>query len=568
GARVWSVLKEALDDSLTDPLAGALSGPQALDWILSVLQGIRVSTVRFGAPAVYVGDVAGAAGLSFHAIRVMGLSEGTIPPSLAEDPVLPGSVRAELAPGRIPTPADRALFAVRALDRAVRTASCSVVLSAPRTDLGRVQREPSSSLLEAAAALGRPDTATGSPAAVIPDMRRLRRDSFVPARRDARAARWTAPVSDASWIDRAATTGHAGTVPPAWLAAPSLDIARMRTLSSPAATGPVAGFLDRGRPLPDVPGLSATAPISASGLRRLLQCPYGFLLERVLRFEEPEEADLLREIDALSYGSLLHEVAAAFYRAHGSEFCARHHDLPHWERHASALAAQAFDAFVRWYPLAGKEISASERRRLERDVARLLAHDWGDGLPTRNHGVEVAFGYDREVTVEGDGGERLHVRGYIDRIDVEGDRTVVRDIKTGKPKPRAGRQAAPDPITDVQIALYGMVVRQHAAEWSLPGDTGAVYVYLAGMRGSERAFVDDWATLESRARAWVGVAARLLRDRAFPRSPEGDDCCYCAFGAVCGGDAAARSAAMLASAGEPGSSFLGIRTGEDDGEDA
>src|SRR5206468_3302819 len=106
-----------------------------------------------------------------------------------EDPVLPDPLRETLMSGgasgmiaSATTAVDRALEDLHALDLVIRSAQGRVALSAPRADLDRSQREPSSVFLEAAAALGRPNRATGKAGPAIPDAVALERDSFIPAR--------------------------------------------------------------------------------------------------------------------------------------------------------------------------------------------------------------------------------------------------------------------------------------------------------------------------------------------------------------------------------------------------
>jgi hypothetical protein len=63
----------------------------------------------------------------------------------------------------------------------------------------------------------------------------------------------------------------------------------------------------------------------------------------------------------------------------------------------------------------------------------------------------------------------------------------------------------------------------------------------------ERAWRDDFdAALEPAARAWLALACDLLAARSFPRTPDADDCTYCAFQPVCGEGVRDRAARLLA----------------------
>src|SRR5262249_12328857 len=143
------------------------------------------------------------------------------------------------------------------------------------------------------------------------------------------------------------------------------------------------------------------------------------------------------------------------------------------------------------------------------------------------------------------GWHTLHVRGYIDRIDVEDRKTLVRDLKTGRAKSRVAALALPNPILDVQIALYGMVAKALSEKWKIPKEVQVAYAYASPRGDRERAFRDDFGNLEAAAKGWLSVAAGLLKEHSFPRTPNEDDCRYCVFQPVCGNDARARAVAVL-----------------------
>src|SRR5256885_8330745 len=74
--------------------------------------------------------------------------------------------------------------------------------------------------------------------------------------------------------------------------------------------------------------------------------------------------------------------------------------------------------------------------------------------------VERAFGEDTPVQLAVSGGHVVNLKGRIDRLDVEGGRLLVRDLKTGRAKPRDGDQAGATLAVDLQLAVYGLVARQ------------------------------------------------------------------------------------------------------------
>jgi len=536
GAPVHALLAGALEGSLDDAVGEGVRGADALAVVEDRLRDLRVPTVRFGEPAVHVGTVGGTAGLEFQAVRIIGLCEGALPSPGREDAILPDAMREEADPALVPVSADRVLGQLHALDLAVRGAGRAVALSAPRADLERSERETSSVLVEAGAALGRPDAVEP---AVIPGLASLARTSFGPARADAAAFRHAHPLTAVAWLDRAAASGD---VPPAWGAGPHIDLSRVLVLRDRVGLGPADGVLERVEPFPTVPGLDPERPISASSLEDLLACPLRFLYRRILRWDEPAGMPPLRELDPLTYGGLFHEVMEAFYTAHGEAFVKRRKRLPDWLKSATEIAHALLAERLAAYPLVGHGIEAKERKRLLDDVASFLEHDWRLPLD-RFVAVERPFGIEAPLAVEA-GGETLHVHGYVDRIDVEGDHALLRDLKTGNAHPRQGREEGPTPERDVQLGLYAIVARKLAASWGIPGKIQAAYAYAR--TGEERAFRADYAELERAAKGWLALAAHLLSDRAFPPTPRGSDCAFCPFSPVCGADAPGRSAAAAA----------------------
>jgi hypothetical protein len=545
GARVHALLDEWLATAAADGACGALTGDDALRLIEEALVSVRLPVRRFGEPAVYIGTVDGAVGLRFAAVRVIGLAEGYLPPMPREDPVIPDAVRATLVKDGAspPTGADRAIAALHAFDAVVRDTTLRIALSAPRLDVERSQREAASVMLEAAAALGRPHAITGEASAVIPDGDAIRRDAFKPSRQAALEFRRRFPLGEAAWQD-AVADGQAG--PPArWRNAGSLDLERIAALQGAEAAGALDGIL--GAAVADfaVPGLTPERPISASALKDLLQCPHLFLLKHVLNFDEPAGPPSLREIGQPEYGSLFHLLAQEFYRAHGSAFCARQGTLEDWIARSDALVEATFSECLEQYPLVGGAVCDKERERLRADFHDLLKHDWNSGS-SRFVAVERSFG--RPVPVQiALGARSLYVRGQIDRIDVADDQILIRDLKTGRAHPRIGHASEPDPVLDIQIAVYGLVARQLAGEWQLPARVAAAYTYV-GRGVDERAWRRDFSTaLEPAARSWLGIAAELLAERLFPRTTNEKDCTWCAFSPVCGDEIYERARHVLVS---------------------
>jgi RecB family exonuclease len=270
------------------------------------------------------------------------------------------------------------------------------------------------------------------------------------------------------------------------------------------------------------------------------------LYERVLGFHPPVAPPSLSRIDTLAYGSLFHRIAQHFYQQHGSDFGDRKATLSEWLTRADELARAEFLEFLGEYPLFGDAVRAVELERVRRDVGTLVDYDWDGGRPRKFIDVERSFG---PVPISAAGGAALFIRGRIDRVDRDGNATLIRDLKTGRAHPRIRDEEAPDPARDVQLALYGLVARALAPDWGLPRQVAAAYSYVDHLSvEKERAFRADYQRLEQAAEQWLTVSVGLLSARAFPRTPNVADCKYCNFQPVCGPHAQSRAGDVLSNA--------------------
>ena len=355
-----------------------------------------------------------------------------------------------------------------------------------------------------------------------------------------RAFRIGTPIGQPAWHDRVAA-GLPG-APQTWLGDPVRDLGRIRMLLAAADAGPMDGVFASDAVLPPLPGLTSDHPISPSAIGQLLRCPHQFLFERILGLRAAPIAPSLSRIDPLAYGSLFHRIAQRFYEQHGRDFGDRKATLGEWLGRADDAARAAFVEFIDESPLLSEAIRAAELERIRRDVRTLVEYDWDEGRRRGFIAVERSFG---PVRISG-GGTDLFIRGRIDRIDCDENATLIRDLKTGRAHPRVGREEAPDPVRDVQLALYGLVARALSAEWGVPEQVVAAYVYVDNLAvEKERAFRSDYERLQQATRSWLDVSGGLLSGRVFPRTPLQDDCSYCDFKPVCGAGAQKRAGELL-----------------------
>jgi RecB family exonuclease len=296
-----------------------------------------------------------------------------------------------------------------------------------------------------------------------------------------------------------------------------------------------------------IPGLTPDRPIATTSLRALLVCPHRFLLQHVLGWWEPDFPAVRHQLDPATYGKLFHRVAESFSREHGVAFGCRDRRIDHWLAIADELARREIAALLEVYPLVESGAREHEIDRIRRDVATWIAHDWNDGEPRRFVAAERSFG-DGAVRIDTESGS-LYVSGRIDRVDVERDVTIVRDLKTGRARPRDRDDTDPCPDLDLQLAVYARVVKQLAATWNVPSNAAAELVYIDPLAvDRERSFREDPERLTEAGNRWLDLAGRLLREARFVRTTRADDCNRCPFAPVCGPHAAAASRDRLETA--------------------
>jgi CRISPR/Cas system-associated exonuclease Cas4 (RecB family) len=553
----------------SDP-AFRLSGRPALRTIRKSLDSIRLPIGRFGEPRLYIGSLGGASGLTFEAVRAMGLCEGAWPSRPPVDPILPDVDRDHLqsvaAPEAIPRRDDRPLQQLCSFYRIVQGVNSRLVLSFARQSADGTVKEPSSIYLEAAIALRRPVAGKAAPA--VPTVKDLRLGYFAPAREAELSPPALGEFTVCREVAGRALAPATLSVPASWktsLASSAADLTRMRELillDRSDRVGPQDGFFPRGWPFPRLPGLEPHSPLRASAIPSFLGCPHGFFLENILGWEEPPSAPSTREIDARSYGSLLHQVAENFFRENGSDFTSSRRtgaNWSAWKKRAVAVVKHQFDFFLDEYPLLSGRVRDQQRQRLLRDFLRLLDFEWDNRPDLKFRAVEFSCGSTDPIALDLSG-RRIFVRGKMDRLDELNGRLFIRDFKSGKCHPREGDEAGPTPTLDVQLAVYALIMNSlHKKEPKLWPKVGGVSYFYPDPRGEmERHFIDDLDDLLEKGRDWLAAMADLIEGRQFPRTVNKDGCQYCSFVPVCGEQAKGEAGRKLQKAGPPVKRFIAL----------
>jgi ATP-dependent helicase/nuclease subunit B len=177
---------------------------------------------------------------------------------------------------------------------------------------------------------------------------------------------------------------------------------------------------------------------SATRLEKLVQCPYRYFLQHVLRVEAPEEVleDATRWLHPLDFGKLLHAVLCDFMKALQDKG-----ELPDQDRHAALLQRlleEQIEAYKKRIPVLHEAAYQSDRQRLERSAQIFLAAESAQ-TDVEPVGFEVSFGFGRDeglnvpdpILLHLNGRIQIRLRGFIDRVDRVGENYRIWDYKTG-----------------------------------------------------------------------------------------------------------------------------------------
>jgi len=175
-----------------------------------------------------------------------------------------------------------------------------------------------------------------------------------------------------------------------------------------------------------------------------------------------------------------------------------------------------------------------EHDRVRAALDRFL--QWHAANPRTLLGTEESFA----ATVDLDGGERVRLTGYADRLELAGDGSVVVvDLKTSRTAP-----SGPQVQRHVQLALYQYAVDGGAVDGLLPGGDahgrtgGAELVQLGLTDGGPAALVQpqerqtEQSSEREALRSQLEQTAALLRAENFP-AVSGQHCRDCSFVPLC-----------------------------------
>ena len=549
-----SAAKERIDRMLQE-----LSAADSLDSVATLTAFRQVVEDYFQKPeghigatgeGVFVAPFSAAAGMSFDAVWMVGMVEGSVPPPPKDDPLLPEDEwrRAGGPPVLDKRKARERYDYLSALATAPRRS-----LSFPVADPELRRRAfPSPWLLEQTSAL-EGDAVTSD------SLLRMKRpwltvaasleDSLsgmeVPADRHdydlQRLLRWKREHPSTS-------SGRSNVIP------------HPLVKDGPLARAAQMGRNRAGRSLSEFDGnLSSVTenarfalnlghhPLSPTSLETWAVCPFRYFLGRVLHLSALDDPEEETTISRLNRGSLVHEILERFIEEAGTTGSLPAPGQTWSEESAQRLRQIAYDVFREYEArdLTGKQLLWQvEKQNIIADLDTFLVKDaeLRAQFSSAHTVPEAKFGGREEWQEAVDEDTRISFRGKIDRIDLtlDGAPALIVDYKTGKSDDSIKALSA-DPIDKgkrLQLGAYSLAAKQRFPQAER---VPAVYWFITE-RGefkyapSEPFDINDPETLK-RFREGVSAITEGIRSGVFPANPGpqgwNNNCTYCDFNTLC-----------------------------------
>jgi len=543
---VERILKEiASADAITTDATG--TGATAEEFRQVVEASLQVPHGHLGptGQGVFVSNFQNAVGMSFDRIWLVGMIEGSVPPALRPDPLLPETA----------LPSGTNLSRSQRMVAQERFEYLSALATAPRRTLSypladsasRRQAHPSRWLLEQASALAGEQVHSGT----------------------------LGSFSSHEWLSITQSAEHAlGDLDNGRLA-DRLDfhlhrLVQWSRVGFPTSSHPLAveGTLARAnlltrnrisRGFTEFDGnLSETAAdaryvrnlgqqaMSPTRLEAWATCPFKYFLGNVLRLGALEKPEDITVISALDRGSLVHAILERFIVKTSADGTLPPPGVPWGESDQVRLMQIAEEEFEKAEDrgVTGKYLLwEMAKQNIRDDLTIFLAEETQlrAAMHTGQVLAEAKFGLGDDSPEVEDGETGLRFRGVIDRVDVsaDGKSVLVADYKTGSVRPY--RDLDKDPIDHgkrLQLGIYSL-----AAQRMFPEATRvrAAYWFTSG-GGGFKLLPSDYFDIEDpdtaqRFREGVSTVVEGIRTGVFPANPgkdsEYNNCTYCDFNSLC-----------------------------------
>ncbi|MBI2192621.1 MAG: PD-(D/E)XK nuclease family protein [Planctomycetes bacterium] len=293
--------------------------------------------------------------------------------------------------------------------------------------------------------------------------------------------------------------------------------------------------------------------LSANSLQTLGTCPLRFFFRYALGLWPPEEIDETVWLDALQFGSLLHEIFHQFVR----EMVENRTWPPKFERDKPRILEileEKASQYRSLYPAPNASLLESQMQQL-RESARIFlkdeAHQASTNPDVRPAYLEASLGMEREgsgTEIDTDtshplpfrlpDGRCIRIKGRVDRIDRVGEGDGARtfrvwDYKSGS---TYGYEQA-DPFKQgriLQSVLYMSVV-ERCLQKKFGGQARVERFgfFFPSQKGQGERL--EWTAANlAEGQEIVGHLSQVVRQGVFLPTNEANDCKYCDYKGICG----------------------------------
>lgn len=299
---------------------------------------------------------------------------------------------------------------------------------------------------------------------------------------------------------------------------------------------------------------SATATIgSATAFETYAACPYRYFLSRRLHIEPTESPEAEVALDALTFGTLIHDVLEQFalWRMENQGTELSRTDQENWLRSATE---SHIDRLKDDTP--GRSEGAW---KIEHSRAWLILRQWlrrepdTAGQPEmRQIEAEYSFGSQRggsesgpPVEVRTASGKTVSFRGQVDRVDIsdDGSRVIVYDYKSGSNT--AYSKLDRDPVkkgTKLQLPLYSKAISHKYPDAEIFASYWFVREAASELKPAPGKYNSQHA--ETALTSAVETIVEGIEDGIFPARPGGaaswgesnesfENCMFCEYARVC-----------------------------------
>jgi len=293
----------------------------------------------------------------------------------------------------------------------------------------------------------------------------------------------------------------------------------------------------------DTPSLSG----SATAFETYAACPYRYFLSRRLRVEETKSPEDEISLDALEFGTLIHQVLEDFFEWRNKEDVLPPTDKQEtWLQNAVARKIEALKEKVPGRSDGAWTVDQSRAWLILRQWVRREKNVANLGEMNQVF-AEFGFGYGDEPPVEvvTDQGRKVRFRGQVDRVDQsqDGSKVTIYDYKSGGSSSYTGLDK--DPVkngTKIQLPLYSRAVRRAFPD----AEIQAAYWFVRESGSNElkpRPEAYDETKADQALTKAIDVVAGGIEKGVFPANPGKSgwvggrssfgSCGFCEFQRVC-----------------------------------